>query len=157
MSSGDIVGIIDANSKPSSKTEFSGIVYWTTSEGIIVSFKEMVELDKLAMPLTLCMLPNDVTYHWCKEAVKCLSKFNSENPAQNWLKLILCGEMQPSTDWLTLPGSFTLDSISSSLNPVQKNAVMECLTWKDIAVVHGPPGTGKTTTIVEFIKQACKV
>lgn len=37
------------------------------------------------------------------------------------------------------------------LNPAQEHAVNEVLWAKDVAVVHGPPGTGKTTTLVEAI------
>ncbi|MBQ0048839.1 MAG: AAA family ATPase [Bacteroidales bacterium] len=37
------------------------------------------------------------------------------------------------------------------LNPSQEQAVNEVLWAKDVAVVHGPPGTGKTTTLVEAI------
>lgn len=37
------------------------------------------------------------------------------------------------------------------LNPTQERAVNEVLRAKDVAVVHGPPGTGKTTTLVEAI------
>lgn len=37
------------------------------------------------------------------------------------------------------------------LNPTQEKAVNEVLWAKDVAVVHGPPGTGKTTTLVEAI------
>lgn len=37
------------------------------------------------------------------------------------------------------------------LNPSQENAVNEILRAQDVAIVHGPPGTGKTTTIVEAI------
>jgi len=29
----------------------------------------------MAMPLTLCLLPNDVTYFWCKLAVQKLGSF----------------------------------------------------------------------------------
>lgn len=37
------------------------------------------------------------------------------------------------------------------LNPTQEQAVNNVLRAKDVAVVHGPPGTGKTTTLVEAI------
>ena len=39
------------------------------------------------------------------------------------------------------------------LNPTQERAVNEVLRAKDIAIVHGPPGTGKTTTLVEAIRE----
>ncbi|MBR5657072.1 MAG: AAA family ATPase [Prevotella sp.] len=37
------------------------------------------------------------------------------------------------------------------LNPTQERAVNDVLKAKDLMVVHGPPGTGKTTTLVEAI------
>lgn len=37
------------------------------------------------------------------------------------------------------------------LNPAQEAAVNKVLHAKDVAIVHGPPGTGKTTTLVEAI------
>lgn len=37
------------------------------------------------------------------------------------------------------------------LNDTQQHAVNEVLRAKDVSVVHGPPGTGKTTTLVEAI------
>ena len=37
------------------------------------------------------------------------------------------------------------------LNKMQEHAVNEVLCAKDVSIVHGPPGTGKTTTLVEAI------
>lgn len=53
----------------------------------------------------------------------------------------------------TLPlRKFTFDAVRFPwLNPSQEQAVNEVLWAKDVAVVHGPPGTGKTTTLVEAI------
>ena len=42
------------------------------------------------------------------------------------------------------------------LNHSQAHAVNEVLRAKDVAVVHGPPGTGKTTTLVEAIFETLK-
>ena len=39
------------------------------------------------------------------------------------------------------------------LNPTQERAVNEVLWAKDVAIVHGPPVTGKTTTLVEAINE----
>ena len=42
------------------------------------------------------------------------------------------------------------------LNRSQEKAVNEVLWAKDVAVVHGPPGTGKTTTLVEAIYETLR-
>jgi superfamily I DNA and/or RNA helicase len=42
------------------------------------------------------------------------------------------------------------------LNATQEHAVNEVLRAKDVAVVHGPPGTGKTTTLVEAIYETLR-
>jgi len=42
------------------------------------------------------------------------------------------------------------------LNPSQEQAVNDVLWAKDVAVVHGPPGTGKTTTMVEAIYETLR-
>ncbi len=42
------------------------------------------------------------------------------------------------------------------LNPAQQSAVNKVLCAKDVAVVHGPPGTGKTTTLVEAIAETLR-
>ncbi len=43
---------------------------------------------------------------------------------------------------------------ATHLNPPQVEAVEFALAANHVAVIHGPPGTGKTTTVVEFIRQA---
>ena len=43
------------------------------------------------------------------------------------------------------------------LNTAQNNAVNQILAAQDVAVIHGPPGTGKTTTAVQAIKQLVKI
>ena len=53
--------------------------------------------------------------------------------------------------WLTMrPMSFPF------LNASQQQAVNKVLTAKDVAIVHGPPGTGKTTTLVEAIHETLR-
>ncbi len=42
------------------------------------------------------------------------------------------------------------------LNATQEEAVNKVLWAKDVAVVHGPPGTGKTTTLVEAIYETLR-
>ena len=53
--------------------------------------------------------------------------------------------------------TFTFPDIGFQyLNPTQERAVNEVLRAKDVAIVHGPPGTGKTTTLVEAIYETLR-
>ncbi len=54
-------------------------------------------------------------------------------------------------------GEFTFAPLGFPyLNPAQQSAVNKVLCSKDVAVVHGPPGTGKTTTLVEAIAETLR-
>ncbi len=55
------------------------------------------------------------------------------------------------------PAKWTFDAMKFPwLNASQEKAVNEVLWSKDVAVVHGPPGTGKTTTLVEAIYETLR-
>ena len=43
-----------------------------------------------------------------------------------------------------------------SLNDSQRRAVQQILASRDVALVHGPPGTGKTTTLVQAVRLLCQ-
>lgn len=46
------------------------------------------------------------------------------------------------------------DFVNQTLSPNQKQAVKTCIsTIHPLSVIHGPPGTGKTTVIIEIIKK----
>lgn len=49
-----------------------------------------------------------------------------------------------------------MGSLSAHLNESQNEALKSICTAEDIAIVHGPPGTGKTTTLVESILEVLK-
>lgn len=54
-------------------------------------------------------------------------------------------------------GEFTFQPMSFPwLNPTQERAVNNVLRAKDVSIVHGPPGTGKTTTLVEAIYETLR-
>ncbi|GAA4438125.1 AAA domain-containing protein [Ravibacter arvi] len=73
---------------------------------------------------------------------------------QNRLTRILTGKAVPTFDDSLPP------VILPYLNPSQNEAVNKVLSANDLAIVHGPPGTGKTTTLVaatlELLKKTSK-
>ncbi|KAG5989003.1 hypothetical protein E4U43_004586 [Claviceps pusilla] len=50
----------------------------------------------------------------------------------------------------------TIEWVDDTLNDSQRDAVRFALASREIALIHGPPGTGKTHTLIELILQLVK-
>ncbi len=95
------------------------------------------------------LLFDERTYLEMERALKELESAQNNRLAD--LRDILLGQQSP----LQKTASFSVEL--PQLNPSQNKAVNQILLERDIAVIHGPPGTGKTTTLVQGIKQLTKV
>lgn len=65
------------------------------------------------------------------------------------LRDVLLGQRPPLLEELS---PFT--PLDEGLNDSQRQAVQLALAAQDVAIIHGPPGTGKTRTVAELIRQA---
>jgi ATP-dependent RNA/DNA helicase IGHMBP2 len=95
--------------------------------------------------LGIDVLFDDNSYDEMNNALK-LADTLSSKPAEGRLIHTLTGEKAP--EFSTLPVQLP----PNSLNESQQAAVQKILTAQHLAIVHGPPGTGKTTTLVQAIK-----
>lgn len=103
--------------------------------------------DKLRM--WVVKLTNSVTYKRMTSTMNKLGELK-ESEKSDIVRLLL-GE----AEFLESKGSpmKEKDFFNSNLNASQKEAVDFALNKSNIAIIHGPPGTGKTYTLVELIKQ----
>lgn len=127
-----------------------GVVYRIKDTSITVAFDDIPE-EGLNSPLRLEKVANEVTYRRMKETLIQLSKGVRTGPAAD-LVPVLFGERLPTVSKKEI--KFTL--INSNLDHSQKDAISKALSSKDLFLLHGPPGTGKTTTVVEIILQEVK-
>lgn len=89
------------------------------------------------------LLFDDNSYDEMQNALKAAAQQAEKN---NLLVQILTGEKASTFKPTVVP------FVSSLLNNSQNEAINKILTANELAVVHGPPGTGKTTTLVQAIK-----
>jgi len=85
---------------------------------------------------------DETSYRLMFEALKQVIRAKNNRLAE--LRDIFHGK-QPTSSYSFQPIRFPW------LNQTQEEAVNKVLHAKDVAIVHGPPGTGKTTTLVEAI------
>ena len=104
--------------------------------------------------LGIDLLFDDNSYDEMQAALKSASVVNDKEqdtePGLRRLVKILTGEKEPTFQ----PEMFHYPI--PKLNSSQQTAVDKILTSNELTVVHGPPGTGKTTTLVQAIKALIK-
>ncbi|XP_030416603.1 DNA-binding protein SMUBP-2 isoform X2 [Gopherus evgoodei] len=146
---GDIVGLYESAGQGDPLS--TGIVTRITPKSVTVAFEESRDgLLSLGQENSyrLLKLANDVTYKRLKKALNTLNQYRS-GPACNLIDVLFFSS-DPSAPGETKPLKFYNESLDVS----QREAVSFSLAQKELAIIHGPPGTGKTTTVVELILQA---
>ena len=95
--------------------------------------------------LGIDLLFDNNSYDEMKKAIKMAAAPDEQHNSASLIK-ILTGERSPG---FQTPAYLP---IIDSLNSSQQQAVHNILSAQELAIVHGPPGTGKTTTLVQAIK-----
>ncbi|KAL1725364.1 P-loop containing nucleoside triphosphate hydrolase protein [Schizophyllum commune] len=134
-----------------------GVVYKMSDTRVTVAVDMDEELD-LPDRLRLVKLANNVTYDRMDKAIDTLEKITSDNPPDdkafprlNTMHRVLLGQASPSAKIAVND----LEFLDPTLNDSQKDAIRFCLASPEVACIHGPPGTGKTHTLIELIRQLC--
>lgn len=126
---------------------FTGTVSYVEGDRMVVAVPDSAPLPdlQLASEQTGCQLGFDETsYQMMFDALDRTMKAKGNRLA--YLRDLFCSRKKAE--------KFSFAPIRQPwLNPAQERAVNEVLWAKDVAVVHGPPGTGKTTTLVEAINE----
>lgn len=123
---------------------FSSIVSYVDGDRMVVtlpSSQALIDLQNaphLGVQLYFDETSYKTMFHALDDAI------NAKNNRLADLKDIFSGQQKPRK-YTFPPTRFPW------LNKTQEQAVNEVLWAKDVEVVHGPPGTGKTTTLVEAI------
>ncbi len=127
----------------------TGTVSYVDDDRMVVALPQGKGVSDLtsAQNLGVQLFFDETTYRLMFEALN--QVINAEKGRTQELREIIHGNIKPS--WHTFQ-SITLPW----LNPTQQEAVNRVLAAKDVAVVHGPPGTGKTTTLVEAIYETLR-
>ncbi|KAL8907672.1 MAG: hypothetical protein Q9171_005765 [Xanthocarpia ochracea] len=120
--------------------------------------KEGDEGDGLGGRLWVVKLANDVTYKRMNQTMEKLKR--TEEKDHSILMRVLFGLdtptfVAPDLDDLS-EDIKNLDFVDPTLNESQRNAIKFALASREIALIHGPPGTGKTYTLIELILQLVK-
>src|SRR5690606_32983780 len=130
-----------------------GVVQRVKESGIaVVLSKEGEEesLDKLitgGKRLWVVKSGNEVVYRRMEKAITALGEA-AKNSRETNLARVLFGlsAPDPATD-------VNVEYFDEGLNDSQKAAVKFALGSPQLALIHGPPGTGKTQTLIEIIRQ----
>ncbi|XP_078452956.1 DNA-binding protein SMUBP-2 isoform X2 [Lampetra planeri] len=150
---GDIVGLYEGACDAVEEQLASGVVTRVSASAVTVAFDEAHDaLDlKHDGPYSLLKLANDITYKRLKTALAALNNHHGGSSGQ--MISVLFGISEPSAP---LAHTGQVEFLNTALDHSQREAVIFALAQREVAIIHGPPGTGKTTTVVEIIQQTVR-
>ncbi|CAG9467345.1 unnamed protein product [Pedinophyceae sp. YPF-701] len=152
LSQNDMVDVRPSKGAAAGPPTASGVVYRITERTIVVAVDALPD-EGLNVPLRLEKLANEVTHRRLKDTLTQLTQAAasgtaSASPGAHLIDIVFGGAVprfhEAPLEW---------EPIDRGLDDSQVKAVGRALAARDVALIHGPPGTGKTTAVVEVIKQ----
>lgn len=126
---------------------FTGTVSYVDGDRMVITVPDsapLLELQQSTDPIGVQLSFDETSYKLMFEALDRVMK--AKNNRLAYLRDLFYSHQKA--------GRFSFAPMKFPwLNPTQERAVNEVLWAKDVAIVHGPPGTGKTTTLVEAINE----
>ena len=126
---------------------FTGVVSYVDGDRMVITVPDsapLLDLQQSTEPIGVQLSFDETSYKLMFEALDRVMK--AKNNRLAYLRDLFYSHQKA--------GKFNFAPMKFPwLNPTQERAVNEVLWAKDVAIVHGPPGTGKTTTLVEAINE----
>ena len=126
---------------------FTGTVSYVDGDRMVITVPDsapLLEIQQSTDPIGVQLSFDETSYKLMFEALDRVMK--AKNNRLAYLRDLFYSHQKA--------GRFSFEPMKFPwLNPTQERAVNEVLWAKDVAIVHGPPGTGKTTTLVEAINE----
>lgn len=130
--------------------EMQGVIQFVEKSRmkIIMNAKDLPDWISLGM-IGVDLVFDERTYREMEKALDRAINAGKDRLAE--LRSVLSGRQEASFE------NRQMQALVAGLNDAQNTAIHEILIARDLAVIHGPPGTGKTTTLVQAIRQLCAV
>ena len=147
--SGKVINLFaNIHGREERKDSISGVVNYAKENKMMITLNaddlpEWVNEGKLGIDL----LFDEGVYIEMEAALK--KVITAEGNRLEEMREIILGDRKPKFNEREFPEN-------DELNNSQNQAMFNALNAKDLAIIHGPPGTGKTTTLVKVIKERLK-
>lgn len=147
--SGKVVSIFSNAHNTPEKHYTGGVINYVRDNTMVITLNSDDLPDWIDEPLLgVDLMFDEMAYREMEFAMKEVIKASDNRLAE--LRDTLLGYRLPVTS-LQLPVTANSDQVNT-LNLSQWKALERILHAKDVGIIHGPPGTGKTTTLVQAIK-----
>jgi len=148
--SGKVVSVFSNASGKPEKEHINGVVNYVRDNSMVITLNADDLPDWVADGLLgVDVMFDEMSYREMEYTLKEVIKAEDNRVAA--LKNILLGQTSAGTE----DHAIAIQSINI-LNASQQEALKKVIESTDVAFIHGPPGTGKTTTLVQAIKLTIK-